>query len=44
MEETETKGRTQKWPKKLKIVETYSHDHSLESSSRAHSDGTIGVF
>jgi hypothetical protein len=38
---TVTKGRTQKLPKKLKIVETHWHDHSLESSWGACSDGTI---
>jgi hypothetical protein len=35
------KGRTQKLPQKFKIVETYWHDHSLESSCGALSDGTI---
>jgi hypothetical protein len=33
-----TKGGTQKLPKTLKIVETYGHDHSLESSWGAVSD------
>jgi hypothetical protein len=33
--------RTQKLPKKLKIVETNWHDHSLESSLGALSDGTV---
>jgi hypothetical protein len=36
-----TKGGTQKLPQKIKIVETYWPDHSLESSSGALSDGTI---
>jgi hypothetical protein len=36
-----TKGGTQKLPKKVKIVETYWHDHSLESSWGALFDGTI---
>jgi hypothetical protein len=36
-----TKGRTQKLPQKIKIAETYRHDHSLESSWGALSDGTI---
>jgi hypothetical protein len=35
-----TKGGTQKLPQKIKIVETYCHDHSLESSRGALSDGT----
>jgi hypothetical protein len=35
-----TKGETQKLHKKFKIVETYWHDHSLESSGSL-SDGTI---
>jgi hypothetical protein len=36
-----TKGRTQKLPKEIQIVKTYWHDHSLESSWVALSDGTI---
>jgi hypothetical protein len=36
-----TKSGTQKLAKKIKIVETYWHDHSLESSGVALSDGTI---
>jgi hypothetical protein len=36
-----TKGGTQKLPKRFQIVETYRHDHSLESSCGALSDGTI---
>jgi hypothetical protein len=36
-----TKGGTQKLPQKFKIVETYWHDHSLESSWGALSDDTI---
>jgi hypothetical protein len=36
-----TKGGTQILPKTFTIVETYSHDHSLESSWGALSDGTI---
>jgi hypothetical protein len=36
-----TKGRTQKLAQKFKIVKTYWHDHSLESSWKALSDGTI---
>jgi hypothetical protein len=39
-----TKGRTQKLPKKCKIVETYRHDHSFESSWGALYDGTINFF
>jgi hypothetical protein len=35
------KGGTQKLPQKFMIVETYWHDHSLESSWGALSDGTI---
>jgi hypothetical protein len=35
-----TEGGTQKLPKKFKIFETYRHDHSLESSQGALSDGT----
>jgi hypothetical protein len=38
------KGGTQELPKKtFKIVKTYWHDHSLESSWGAPSDGTIWV-
>jgi hypothetical protein len=33
----------QKLPNKFKIVKTYWHDHSLESSRGALSDGTISV-
>jgi hypothetical protein len=36
-----TKGGTQKLPKQSKIVVTYWHDHSLESSWEALSDSTI---
>jgi hypothetical protein len=36
-----TKGRTEKLPKTVQIVETYCHDHSLESTWEALSDGTI---
>jgi hypothetical protein len=36
-----TKGRTQKLPKKFKIIETYWHDPSLERSWGAPYDGTI---
>jgi hypothetical protein len=36
-----TNGGTQKLPKKFKNVETYCHDHSLESSC---SDGTISCL
>jgi hypothetical protein len=36
-----TKGGTQKLSKKINIVGTYWHDHSLESSWGALSDGTI---
>jgi hypothetical protein len=36
-----TKGGTQKLPQAFKIVETFWHDHSLESSWGALSDGTI---
>jgi hypothetical protein len=36
-----SKRRTQKLPKTFRIVETYRHDHSLESSGGALSDGTI---
>jgi hypothetical protein len=36
-----TKDGTQKLPQKFNIVETYWHDHSLESSWGALSDGTI---
>jgi hypothetical protein len=36
-----TKGGTQKLPQKFKIVETYWHDHSLESCWGGLSDGTI---
>jgi hypothetical protein len=36
-----TKGGTQKLPQKNQIVESYWHDHSLESSSEALSDSTI---
>jgi hypothetical protein len=35
------KGGTQKLPQKFKIVEIYWHDHSLERSWGALSDGTI---
>jgi hypothetical protein len=35
-----TKCGTQKLPKIVEIVETYRHDHSLESSCGALSDGT----
>jgi hypothetical protein len=38
---TSVKGGTQKLHKKIKIVETYWHDHSLESSRGALSDFTI---
>jgi hypothetical protein len=37
-----TKGGTQKLPPKFKIVETYRHDHSLESSWGALSDEFLG--
>jgi hypothetical protein len=37
-----TEHGTQKLAKKFKIVETYRHDHSLESSRGALSDGRIG--
>jgi hypothetical protein len=37
-------GGTQKLPPKFKIVEAYWHDHSLESSWGALSDGTICPF
>jgi hypothetical protein len=36
-----TKGGTQKLPKTFKGCRTYWHDHSLESSGGALSDGTI---
>jgi hypothetical protein len=36
-------GWETKLPKIFKIVETYRHDHSLESSWGAHSDG-IGLY
>jgi hypothetical protein len=36
-----TKGGTQKLAKQYKIVGTYWHDHSLERSWKALSDGTI---
>jgi hypothetical protein len=36
-----TKGGTQKLLKYFKIVESYWHDHSLESSWKALSDGNI---
>jgi hypothetical protein len=39
-----TKDGTQKLPKKIKIFETYSHDHSLESSRGTLSDGSISFF
>jgi hypothetical protein len=39
-----TKGRAQKLHQKCKIVETYRHDHSLESSWRALSAGTISFL
>jgi hypothetical protein len=35
------KGGTQKLPQQVKIVETYWHDHSLESSWGPLSDGAI---
>jgi hypothetical protein len=38
-----TKGATQKLPKKFEMVETYRHDHSLESSCQ-HSDGPISFL
>jgi hypothetical protein len=38
-----TKGGTKKLSKKLKIVETYRHDHSLESSGGALSDVPLHV-
>jgi hypothetical protein len=38
-----TKGGTQKLAKEFKIVETYRHDHSLESFRGALSDGTISL-
>jgi hypothetical protein len=41
METSVTNGWIQKLPKKFKIVETYWHDHSLESSGGALDDGTI---
>jgi hypothetical protein len=40
MATSDTKGGTQKFPKQFKIVKTYGHDHSLESSRGALSDGT----
>jgi hypothetical protein len=36
-----TVSGTQKLPPKNKIVETYRHDHSLQSTGGALSDGTI---
>jgi hypothetical protein len=39
--ETVTKGGKQKLPKIFKIAKTYWHDHLLESSCGALSDGTI---
>jgi hypothetical protein len=39
-----TKGGTQKMPKISKIVKRYWHDHSLESSWGALSDGTIYIL
>jgi hypothetical protein len=39
-----TKGGTHKLPKKFKIIKTYWHDHSLESSWVALSDGTISLM
>jgi hypothetical protein len=38
-----TKGGTQKLIKQFNIVETYWHDHSLEKSKWALSDGTISL-
>jgi hypothetical protein len=38
-----TKGGTQKLPQRFEFVETYWHDHSLESSWGALSDGTISL-
>jgi hypothetical protein len=39
-----TKGGTQKLHKNVKIVETYRHDHSLESCGGAVSDCTVKFF
>jgi hypothetical protein len=39
-----TKSRTQKLSQKIKIVERYWHDHSLESTWGALSDGTISFL
>jgi hypothetical protein len=39
-----TKGRTQKLPQKIKIVENYWHDHSLESSWELLSVGIISFL
>jgi hypothetical protein len=36
-----TMGRSQKLPQKFKIIETYWHDHSLESAWEALSDSPI---
>jgi hypothetical protein len=44
METSITKGGKQKLQKNIKIVKTYWHDHSLESSWGALSDGTISFF
>jgi hypothetical protein len=39
-----TKGGTHKLPrKKFKIVQTYSHDHSLERYGGTLSDGTCTI-
>jgi hypothetical protein len=38
-----TKVGHRNWPKNVKIVKTYWHDHSLESSWGALSDGTVNI-